>query len=81
LCPGIKYAVIEYGYQEIVNVEKKLRNLDINERVVFYGVDNVYSDNIIWKIFGLIKRTFSNFAEFYKVPAQKVHGVVVRVEI
>jgi len=81
LCPGIKYAVIEYGYQEIVNVEKELRNLDINERVVFYGVDNVYSDNIIWKIFGLIKRIFSNFAEFYKLPAQKVHGVVVRVEI
>lgn len=81
LCEGIKYAVIEYGYQEIVNVENELRNLDINERVVFYGVDNVYSENLIWKLFGLIKRIFSNFAEFYKLPPQKVHGVVVRIEI
>lgn len=81
LCEGIKYAVIEYGYQEIVNVEQELRNLDINERVVFYGVDNVYSDNPIWKLFGLIKRIFSNFADFYKLPPQKVHGVVVRIEI
>lgn len=81
LCEGIRYAVIKYGYQEIVNVEKELRNLDINERVVFYGVDNVYSENLIWKLFGLIKRIFSNFAEFYKLPPQKVHGVVVRIEI
>lgn len=81
ICPGIKHAIVEYGYQEIVNVEQELRNLDINERVVFYGVDNVYSENLIWKLFGLIKRIFSNFADFYKLPPQKVHGVVVRIEI
>ncbi|MGC8941834.1 MAG: KUP/HAK/KT family potassium transporter [Sulfurihydrogenibium sp.] len=81
LTQGIKYAVIEYGYQEIVNVERELRNLDINERVVFYGVDNVYSEKLIWKLFGLIKRIFANFAEFYQLPPMKVHGVVVRIEL
>lgn len=65
----------------MVNVDKELRKLKINERVIFYGVDNVYSDSVVWKIFGLIKRVFSNFADFYKLPPQKVHGVVVRIEI
>lgn len=81
LCKGIRYAVIKYGYQEIVNVEKELRNLDINERLVFYRVDNVYSENLIWKLFGLIKKFFSNFTEFYKLPPKKVYEVVVRIEI
>ncbi|MEZ0323769.1 MAG: KUP/HAK/KT family potassium transporter [Hydrogenothermaceae bacterium] len=79
--PHIKHITIDYGYQEIVNVEEHLRNLKINERVIFYGVDNVYSENIIWKLFGLVKRIFSNFADFYKLPSQKTHGVVVRIEI
>lgn len=77
----IRHIVIEYGYQEIVNVDQELRKLKVNERVIFYGVDNIYSHNIVWKLFGLIKRIFSNFADFYKLPPQKVHGVVVRIEI
>ncbi|MEJ5173082.1 MAG: KUP/HAK/KT family potassium transporter [Hydrogenothermaceae bacterium] len=81
LNPHIKHITIDYGYQEFVNVDECLRDLKMNERVIFYGVDNVYSNNIIWKLFGLIKRVFSNFADFYKLPPQKVHGVVVRIEI
>ncbi len=77
----IKHVVIEYGYQEIVNLDKELKKLNINERVIFYGVDNIYSHGLVWKLFGLIKKVSPNFADFYRLLPQKVHGVVVRIEI
>lgn len=78
---GLRLAEIRYGYMEIPNVEEELRKLGIKERVIFYGMEQVYTEKFVWKIFGLIKRVSPSFVEFYRFPEDKLHGVTVRVEL
>jgi len=63
---------IRYGYMEVSD--------GIYERAIFYGVEYIYTDKLIWKLFILLKHVTPNFVEFYKFPHVKLHGVAVRVE-
>jgi KUP system potassium uptake protein len=53
----------------------------IMEKVIFYGIEDIETDNVVWKLFATIKRQTPNFVQFNKLPAAKLQGVVTRVEM
>jgi KUP system potassium uptake protein len=73
--------IIHSGYMEKLNVEKLLRERNINERSIFYGDEEIVSDSFIWKIFALIKDLSPNFVSFYNFPHEKLIGVARRAKI
>lgn len=81
LCPGAKVLEIAYGYMEVVNVEGILRKYGINERVIFYGLEDITTKNPIWKLYVFIKEISPHFIKFLDLPPTKLHGVVTRIEM
>jgi KUP system potassium uptake protein len=81
LAPGFRVFEIHMGYMEVLDIEKILRNAGIEATVMFYGLEEVVSKNIIWKVFAFIKRISPSFVQFYKLPSNKLHGVVTSVEL
>lgn len=81
LAPGLRSFVIEMGYMEILDIEKILREAGIEEKAIFYGQEEITSRNIIWKFFYVLKRLSPPFIQFYQLPANKLHGVITRVEM
>ncbi|MDD4950246.1 KUP/HAK/KT family potassium transporter [Sulfuricurvum sp.] len=73
--------VIHSGYMEKLNVEKLLRERNINERSIFYGDEEIVSDSFLWKIFAMIKDLSPNFVSFYNFPHEKLIGVARRAKI
>src|SRR4030067_1024175 len=80
LAPGLRSYEIQIGYMEVVDVEDILREANIREKTIFYGVEDIIAGNIIWKIFVIIKKLTPNIVQFYKLPANKLHGVVTRTQ-
>jgi KUP system potassium uptake protein len=81
MSPGLKHFIIKAGYLEIVNIESILRNYNVDEKVIFYGIEEVISNNVIWKIFAIIKKLSPSFVRFYNLPPEKIHGILMRIEI
>ncbi len=81
LAPGLRSFEIQIGYMEVVDVEEILREAGIQEKTIFYGVEDIIAGNIIWKIFAFIKKLTPNIVQFYKLPPNKLHGVVTRIEM
>jgi len=80
LAPNLEVIEIKYGYSEILDVEKLLREIEVKERVIFYGVEHIKAEKLVWSLFATMKKALPAFVEFYKFPPEKVHGVSVRVE-
>ena len=81
LAPGLDAIEIRAGYMEILDIEGVLKANGIMEKVIFYGIEDIETDNIVWKLFATIKRQTPNFVQFNKLPAAKLQGVVTRVEM
>jgi KUP system potassium uptake protein len=81
LAPGLRTFEIQMGYMEVPDVEEILREAGISEKTIFYGVEDIQATNIIWQIFSLIKKMTPNIVQFFKLPPNKLHGVVTRVEM
>ena len=79
LAPGLHAFTITAGYMEIVDIIRLLRDEDIHEKTIFYGMENVISDRIFWKLYGFIKKITPAFVHFYDLPPEKIHGVITRV--
>ncbi len=79
LAEGLRVFEIQMGYMEVVDVEEIMREAKIEERVVFYGLEDITTKNPVWKIFSLIKRLTPTFIQFYNFPAKKLHGVFTKV--
>ncbi|MRR58869.1 MAG: potassium transporter Kup [Deltaproteobacteria bacterium] len=90
---GVKYKLIEgvgtgldafeirAGYMEVIDIEKLLQKHGIREKVIFYGIEDIVTNNPVWRIFSVIKKLTPNFVQFYKLPAGKLQGNVTRVEM
>ncbi|MEW6107817.1 MAG: KUP/HAK/KT family potassium transporter [Nitrospirota bacterium] len=76
---GLRVFEIQMGYMEMVDVEEILREGGIEERAVFYGLEDITTGNLIWKIFHFIKRNTPPFINFYKIPSKKLHGVLTKI--
>jgi KUP system potassium uptake protein len=81
IAPGLRSFEIQMGYIEIPDVEEILREADIREKTIFYGVEDITATNICWQAFSIIKKLTPNIVQFFKLPANKLHGVVTRVEM
>jgi KUP system potassium uptake protein len=81
LAPGLRTFEIHTGYMEVPDVEEMMRQAGINEKTIFYGVEDIVPSKFIWGVFSVIKRLTPNIVQFYKLPYNKLHGVVTRVEM
>jgi KUP system potassium uptake protein len=81
LAKGLRVFEIQMGYMEVVDIEEILREAGVEERSVFYGVEEITTSNPIWKAFYFIKRNTSTFIRFYQFPPKKLHGVLTKVEL
>ncbi len=76
---GLSALLIETGYMEILDIESLIRERGINEKTIFYGMENIISDRMVWKIFGIMKKAAPPFVQFYSLPPEKIHGVITRI--
>lgn len=81
LATGLDAIGIQAGYMEILDIEGILKENSITEKVIFYGIEDIETKNIFWKLFSTIKRNTPNFVQFNKLPSAKLQGVVTRVEM
>ncbi|MFA5213376.1 MAG: KUP/HAK/KT family potassium transporter [Methanoregula sp.] len=79
LAPGLHAFLITAGYMEIVNIIGLLRAEGIEEKTIFYGMENIVSEKFFWKLYGLLKKVTPAFVQFYELPPEKIHGVITRV--
>lgn len=78
---GLEFFEIRAGYMRLLDIEARLKEHGISEKVIFYGIEDIETNNPFWKIFALIKKLTPNFVQFYKLPAAKLQGVMTRVEM
>jgi KUP system potassium uptake protein len=78
---GLSIFEIYLGYMEIVDIGKILSEAEIEEKTIFYGMEDIVTTNAIWRVFGAIKRLSPSVVAFYKLPSDKIHGVVTRVDM
>jgi KUP system potassium uptake protein len=79
--PGLDAFEVNAGYMEVIDIEKLLKKHGVQEKVIFYGVEDISTNNPVWRIFSAIKKLTPNFVQFNKLPASKLQGVVTRVEM
>ncbi|MFO7447449.1 MAG: KUP/HAK/KT family potassium transporter [Ignavibacteriaceae bacterium] len=78
---GLSGLEVHTGYMEILNLADILKEQGINEKVIFYGVEDIITPNFLFKIFAFLKKITPPFVRFYKLPYNKLHGVVTRLDI
>ncbi|MRR05967.1 MAG: potassium transporter Kup [Deltaproteobacteria bacterium] len=78
---GLEAFEIRAGYMEVIDIEKLLLKNAIREKVIFYGIEDIVTNNPFWRIFSVIKKLTPNFVQFYKLPSSKLQGNVTRVEM
>jgi KUP system potassium uptake protein len=81
LAPGLRVFEIVMGYMEVVNIEGIVKQAGINEKTIFYGLEEIATKSPIWKAFAVLKRLTPPFVQFQDLPASKLHGVVTRIEL
>ncbi|MFH1703400.1 MAG: KUP/HAK/KT family potassium transporter [Nitrospirota bacterium] len=81
LALGLRTFEIYQGYMEVIDIEQILKEAGIDEKSIFYGLEDIITRNPLWKIFSIIKRLSPAFVQFYKLPSHKLHGVITRVDI
>ena len=81
LSPGLEAFEVQAGYREILDIEGLFKQYGIQEKVIFYGVEDIVTRNPIWQLFSLIKRVTPNFVQFSKLPPSRLQGIVTRVEM
>ena len=81
LARGLRVFEIKMGYMEVVDVEQILKKEGIYEKTIFYGIEDIITNNIIWKVFSIIKKLSPSFVQFYKLPPEELHGVMTRFEM
>ena len=81
ITPGLSIFEIYLGYMEIVDIGTILKDAEIDEKTIFYGMEDIVTTHIVWRIFAAIKRLSPSVVQFYKLPSDKIHGVVTRVDM
>ena len=81
LANGFSIFEIYLGYMEIVDIGSILKEAEIDEKTIFYGMEDIVTTHLVWRIFAAIKRLSPSVVQFYKLPPDKIHGVVTRVEM
>ena len=78
---GLYGLSILVGYMEIPNIPNLFKQHGISENVIFYGVDDIKTEKVFYKVYAFIKKITPSFASFYNFPYNKLHGVMTRHEL
>ena len=78
---GFSIFEIYLGYMEIVDIGNIPKDAAIDEPTIFYGLAHIRTPPVVWRIFAAIKRLSPSLVQFYKLPGDKIHGGVTRVEM
>lgn len=81
IAEGLRLFEIKMGYMEMEDIEKIFRVSWIREKVIFYGIEDIYSSNPIWKFFAVMKLLLPSYVKFYNLPASELHGVTTKVNM
>jgi KUP system potassium uptake protein len=81
LACGLRTFEIGAGYMEVVDVGEILQSAGIHENTIFYGIEDISTDNLFWKIFSTIKKLSPSFVHFYNLPPDRLHGVIMRAKM
>ena len=81
LTRGLSVFEINVGYMEIIDLAQILKDKGIYEKTIFYGIDDIFTSNIVWKVFSVIKKVSPSFVQFYRLPPEELHGVMTRLEM
>ncbi len=81
IAKGLSIFEIYLGYMEIVDIGAILKEAEIDEKTIFYGMEDIVTTHPVWRIFAAIKRLTPSMVQFYKLPSDKIHGVVTRVDL
>ena len=81
IAKGLSIFEIYLGYMEIVDIGSILKEAEIEEKTIFYGMEEIITTHPVWRIFAAIKRLTPSMVQFYKLPSDRIHGVVTRVEL
>lgn len=81
IAKGLNAFEVLAGYREVLDLEALLSGSGIYEKVIFYGIEDIITNNPVWHVFSFIKKVTPNFVQFYKLPQSKLQGVVTRLEI
>ena len=81
LTKGLYGLSVSVGYMQIPDLPSLFKENGINEKVIFYGVDDIKTKKIFYRIYAFIKKVTPSFASFYNFPYNKLHGVVTRHEL
>jgi len=81
LTPGLSIFEIYLGYMEIADISMILKEAEIDEKTIFYGMEDIVTTHFVWRVFAAIKRLSPSMVQFYKLPSDKIHGVVTRVDM
>jgi KUP system potassium uptake protein len=78
---GLSGIIIEGGYLEVLDIPALLKKNGINEKVIFYGVEDISTNKPLLKVFAFMKKITPSFVKFYTLPYNKLHGVETRLEL
>jgi KUP system potassium uptake protein len=80
IAPGLKGLIISCGYLEYLDIPSILKNAGINEKVIFYGIEELSTRRPFLRLYAFLKKITPHFVAFYKLNYRKLHGVATRIE-
>ena len=80
IAPGLKGLIISCGYMEYLDTPGVLKNAGINEKVIFYGIEEISARRPFLRLYAFLKKITPHFVAFYKLNYRKLHGVATRIE-
>jgi KUP system potassium uptake protein len=81
LADGLRVFEIHCGYMEVPNIEKILVDSGIEAKAIFFGIDEIVTKKLLWRIFAIIKHLSPTFVRFHRLPTNKIHGVVTLIKM
>ena len=55
IAPGLKGLIISCGYMEYLNIPSILKNAGINEKVIFYGIEEITTKRPFLRLYAFLK--------------------------
>ncbi len=76
---GLRLFEINVGYMEMMDMESIFKEAGIQKRAIFYGIEDIETERLIWKLYAFIKKVFPRSVNYYNLPVSELHGILTRV--
>jgi KUP system potassium uptake protein len=80
IAPGLRGLIISCGYMEYSDIPKIIKDAGLNEKVIFYGIEEISTRRPFLRLYAFLKKITPHFVAFYKLNYRKLHGVATRIE-